>query len=37
MTDEPDLTERQEQLLRALMAQTLAADIDPTEGGRSRG
>jgi hypothetical protein len=33
MTDEPDLTERQEQLLRALMAQTLAADIDPTEGG----
>jgi hypothetical protein len=33
MTDEPDLTERQEQVLRALMAQELAADIDPTEVG----
>ena len=33
MTDEPDLTERQEQVLRALMAQKLAADIDPTEVG----
>jgi len=31
MTDEPDLTERQEQVLRVLMAQKLAADIDPTE------
>jgi hypothetical protein len=33
MTDEPDLTERQEQVLRALIAQELAADIDPTEVG----
>lgn len=33
MTDEPDLTKRQEQVLRALMAQKLAADIDPTEVG----
>ena len=33
MTDEPDLTERQEQVLRALMAEKLAADIDPTEVG----
>ena len=32
MTDEPDLTKRQEQVLWALMAQKLAADIDPTEG-----
>jgi hypothetical protein len=31
MTDEPDLTERQAQVLRALIAQQLAADIDPTE------
>jgi hypothetical protein len=31
MTDEPDLTKRQVQVLRALMAQKLAADIDPTE------
>jgi hypothetical protein len=30
MTDEPDLTKRQEQILRALMAEKLAADIDPT-------
>src|SRR6185295_16722855 len=33
MTDKPDLTERQEQVLRALIAQELAADIDPTETG----
>ena len=33
MTDKPDLTERQEQVLWALMAQELAADIDPTETG----
>ena len=33
MTDEPHLTERQEQVLRALMAENLAADIDPTETG----
>ena len=33
MTDEPDLTERPEQVLRALMAEKLAADIDPTEVG----
>ena len=33
MTHEPDLTERQEQVLWALMAQELAADIDPTETG----
>jgi hypothetical protein len=33
MTDEPDLTERQAQVLRALIAQKLAADIDPTEVG----
>jgi hypothetical protein len=33
MTDEPDLTERQQQVLRALMAEKLAADIDPTEVG----
>jgi hypothetical protein len=33
MTDEPDLTERQEQVLRALMAVKLAADIDPTGNG----
>jgi hypothetical protein len=33
MTDEPDITKRQEQILRALMAQKLAADIDPTEVG----
>jgi hypothetical protein len=33
MTDEPDLTERQAQVLRALMAEKLAADIDPTEVG----
>ena len=33
MTDEPDLTERQAQVLRVLMAQKLAADIDPTEVG----
>jgi hypothetical protein len=33
MTDKPELTERQEQLLRALMAEQLAADIDPTETG----
>jgi hypothetical protein len=31
MTDEPDLTERQQQVLRALMGEKLAADIDPTE------
>jgi hypothetical protein len=30
MTDEPDLTERQEQVLRVLMAEKLAADIDST-------
>jgi hypothetical protein len=33
MTDEPDLTERQAQVLRALMAEKLAADIDPSEVG----
>jgi hypothetical protein len=33
MTDKPDLTNRQEQVLWALMAQELAADIDPTETG----
>ena len=33
MTDEPDITKRQEQVLRALMAEKLAADIDPTEVG----
>ena len=33
MTHEPDLTERQEQVLWALMAQELAADVDPTETG----
>ena len=33
MTDEPDLTERQEQVLWALMGEKLAADIDPTEVG----
>src|SRR6185437_6900670 len=33
MTDKPDLTERQEQVLRALIAQELAADVDPTETG----
>jgi hypothetical protein len=33
MTDEPDLTGRQEQVLWALMAENLAADIDPTETG----
>ena len=33
MTDEPDLSERQAQVLRALIAQELAADIDPTETG----
>ena len=33
MTDEPDLTERQEQVLWALMGEKLAADIDPTETG----
>jgi hypothetical protein len=33
MTDEPDLTKPQEQVLRALMAQKLSADIDPTEAG----
>ena len=33
MPDKPDLTERQEQVLRALMAEALAADIDPTEVG----
>jgi hypothetical protein len=33
MTDDPDLTERQQQVLRALRAQMLAADIDPTEVG----
>jgi DNA-binding Lrp family transcriptional regulator len=33
MTDEPDLTKRQEQVLGALMAEKLAADIDPTEVG----
>ena len=33
MTDKPDLTDRQEQVLWALMAQELAADIDPTETG----
>jgi hypothetical protein len=33
MTNGPDLTERQEQVLRALMAEQLAADIDPTEVG----
>jgi hypothetical protein len=31
MTVEPDVTERQEQVMRALMAQKLAADINPTE------
>ena len=31
MTDEPDLTDRQQQVLRALMAEKLAADIDPTD------
>jgi hypothetical protein len=31
MTDEPDLTERQAQVLRTLMGEKLAADIDPTE------
>jgi hypothetical protein len=30
MTDEPDLPERQQRVLRALMAEKLAADIDPT-------
>ena len=33
MTHEPDLTERQEQVLWALMGEKLAADIDPTETG----
>ena len=33
MTDKPDLTDRQEQVLWALMAQELAADVDPTETG----
>jgi hypothetical protein len=33
MTDEPDLSKRQEQILWALVAQQLAADIDPTEAG----
>jgi len=33
MTDEPDLTERQEQVLWALMGEKLAADVDPTETG----
>jgi hypothetical protein len=31
--DKPDLTERQEQVLWALMGEKLAADIDPTETG----
>jgi hypothetical protein len=33
MTHEPDLTERQEQVLWALMGEKMAADIDPTETG----
>ena len=33
MTDDPDLTERQQQVLRVLMGEKLAADIDPTEVG----
>jgi hypothetical protein len=33
MTDKPDLTERQEQILAALMAEWLAAEINPTEKG----
>jgi hypothetical protein len=33
MTDKPELTERQAQVVRALRAQMLAADIDPTEVG----
>jgi hypothetical protein len=33
MTDEPDPTNRQEQVLWALMGQKLAADIDPAETG----
>ena len=33
MTHEPDLTERQEQVLWALMGEKLAADVDPTETG----
>jgi hypothetical protein len=33
MTDEPDVTKPQEQVLRALMAEKLAADLDPTEVG----
>jgi hypothetical protein len=33
MTDAPDLTPRQDQILQALIAQDLAADLDPTEVG----
>jgi len=33
MTGEPDLTNRQEQVLWALMGQQLAADVEPTETG----
>ena len=33
MTDKPDLTERQAQVLWALTGEKLAADIDPTETG----
>jgi hypothetical protein len=33
MSDRPDVTKRQEQVLRALMAEMLAADINPAEVG----
>jgi hypothetical protein len=37
MTDEPDLTERQAQVLRALIAQKLGGRYRSDRGGRSRG